>query len=225
MAKILLIEDDDELATRLKEWLEFEHHKVEHTASGVEGKDLLRLCEYELVILDWSLPDMQGIDVLKEFRDHLGATPVLMLTGKDTVNDIEKGLNTGADDYLTKPFDMRELGARIKALLRRHSSNYDPVLKTKTVELDTRTREVKKNGKPVKLQPQEIALLEFLLRNPNDIFSVDALFSRVWPSDLDASPDTVRVCITRLRNKLDNEGQPSVISTVHRVGYRIDLER
>ncbi|HEY9788327.1 MAG TPA: response regulator transcription factor, partial [Candidatus Obscuribacterales bacterium] len=185
----------------------------------------MRLCQYDLIILDWSLPDVSGIELLKQFRSQKNMTPVLMLTGKDTVADIEAGLNTGADDYLTKPFDMRELSARVNALVRRRAAIYDPVLRTRTLALDTRTKQVKKNGQEVKLQPQEVALLEFLLRNPNDVFSVDALFARVWPSDLDASPDTVRVCITRIRNKIDSEGQPSIIKTVHRVGYQIDLSQ
>jgi DNA-binding response OmpR family regulator len=146
-----------------------------------------------------------------------------MLTGHDSVPDKEKGLDTGADDYLTKPFHLRELSARVKALVRRYAVQYDSVLKTRSIELDTKSKRVTKNGDEIKLQPQELALLEFFLRNPNDIFSIEALFSRVWPSDLEASPDTVRVCITRLRTKLDTPGLPSIIRTVHRLGYQIDL--
>lgn len=223
MPKILLVEDDKPLAEKIRDWLEFSHHSIETAHDGNEARDRMRLCEYDLIILDWMLPDVTGIELLREFRGRRAATPILMLTGRDSIADKEEGLDSGADDYLTKPFDMRELTSRVNALIRRISSNYDPVLKTKSIALDTRSRQVTRNGEPVKLQPQEVALLEFLLRNPNDVFSVEALFTRVWPSDLEASPDTVRVCITRLRNKLDSEGKSSVIKTVHRVGYQIDL--
>lgn len=224
MAKIFLVEDDKELAGQVAEFLRMEHHAVEHCDNGGEALERVRSCAYDLIILDWELPEMKGIDILKEYRSHRGVTPVLMLTGHDTVQDIESGLTIGADDYLTKPFHMRELLARVKALVRRHGVSYDTVLKTKTVELDTQSKRVTKNGEEIKLQPQELALLEFLLRNPKDVFSVDALFARVWPSDLEASPDTVRVCITRLRNKIDKTGENSIIKTVHRLGYQIDLE-
>lgn len=225
MAKILLVEDDKELSEKVKDWLEFSHHSVETAYNGPDARDRMQLCQYDLIILDWMLPDITGIELLKEFRNRRAVTPILMLTGRDSISDKEMGLDSGADDYLTKPFDMRELTARVNALIRRMSSSYDPVLKSKTISVDTRSKQVTKNGTPVKLQPQEIALLEFLMRNPLDVFSVEALFTRVWPSDLEASPDTVRVCITRLRNKLDTEGQPSIIRTVHRIGYQIDLNQ
>lgn len=222
MAKILVVEDDAELSKKLTDWLESQHHKPECTADGLKASELLRLCEYDLVILDWDLPGRSGIEVLREFRDAGGTTPVLMLTGKDELDDIERGLTVGADDYLTKPFAFRELGARAIALTRRESKRYQTVLRTKTLELNTETHQVFRNGTEVKLQPQEFSLLEFLLKHPDEMFSVEALLQRVWSSESEASPDTVRVCITRLRNKIDTPGEDSIIKTVHRVGYRID---
>jgi len=223
MAKILLVEDDKELSRQVKEWLELNHHhNIEVSERGADALERLQFFAFDLVILDWSLPEMEGIDILRRYRDSGGKTPVLMLTGRDTIADIERGLITGADDYLTKPFDLREVAARVTALVRRKSSTYDQVLKVRDIELDTEAHKVFRAGTEIKLQPQEFALLEFLLRHRNDVFSVDALLQRAWPSEVDASPDTVRVCITRMRNKLDTKGEPSVIRTVHRVGYQIN---
>ena len=222
MAKILLVEDDREISKQVKDWLELNHHSVESSENGKEALEFLQFYEYDVIILDWNLPEMEGIDILRQFRDGGGKTPVLMLTGKDTVDDIEQGLVKGADDYLTKPFDMRVLGARVNALLRRAVKTYEKVIKIKNLELDTDAHTVLKDGKEVKLQPQEFALLEFMLRHKEEVFSIEALLNRVWPSDSDASPDTVRVCITRLRNKIDTKGDPSIIRTMHRIGYRID---
>jgi len=146
----------------------------------------------------------------------------LMLTGKDTIDDIEQGLTEGADDYLTKPFNLRELGVRINALVRRNTKTYDKVLKVRDLELHVDARQVFRDGKEISLQPQELSLLEFLLRSPSVTFSVDSLLERVWPSDTDATADSVRVCITRLRNKIDLPGEKSLIKTIHRVGYKID---
>jgi DNA-binding response OmpR family regulator len=146
----------------------------------------------------------------------------LMLTGKDELADIERGLHGGADDYLIKPFAMRELAARVVALTRRAARTYEGRLRAGAVELDVHAHKASVDGREVKLQPQEFALLEFLLRNPAHVFSVEALMQRVWASDTEASPDTVRVCITRLRSKISSPGKPSVIKTVHRLGYQID---
>lgn len=222
MAKILLVEDDKELSRQVKDWLCGQHFNVETVFDGNEAMELLNYYSYDLVILDWQLPGKQGIDILKEYRDGGAVCPVLMLTSKDTVSDIEAGLYEGADDYLTKPIELRELSARVNALIRRQSKNYDSVLKVRNLELDIRSHKLFKDGKELALQPQEFSLLEFMMRNSKAVFSIDALLERVWPSQSDASPDTVRVCITRLRNKIDTPGEKSIIKTIHRVGYQID---
>lgn len=223
MAKILLVEDDTELAKSLVDWLELEHHTVEHCERGFDALERLKFFEFDVVILDWGLPEMSGLDVLKAFRDKGGSTPVLLLTGRDGVSEIETGLNSGADDYLCKPCNVRELSARVKALMRRQNKVYEQVFKIRGLEVDIPKHRVSREGKEIRLQPKEFALLEFLLRNPNDAFSVESLLSRIWSSDSEASPDTVRVCITRLRNKIDVADQSSIIRTVHRIGYQIDL--
>lgn len=223
MAKILLVEDDTELARSLVDWLELEHHNVEYCERGYDALERLKFFEFDVVILDWNLPEITGIEILKEFRDRGGMTPILLLTGRDGVAEIETGLNAGADDYLTKPCNVRELSARVKALMRRQNKVYEQIFKIRGLEVDIPKHRVSRDGKEIKLQPKEFSLLEFLLRNPNDAFSVESLLSRIWSSDSDASPDTVRVCITRLRNKIDVADQPSIIRTVHRIGYQIDL--
>lgn len=222
MAKILLVEDDRAILKDTREWLEREHHTVEACERGFDALERMKFFEFDLIILDWNLPELTGIELLRQFRDNGGTTAVLMLTGKDGVQDIEAGLITGADDYLTKPFHLKELSARVTALVRRHGKVYQQVLKVRNIELNTGAHRVTKGGQEIKLQPKEFAVLEFLMRNPQDTFSVEALLTRIWPSDSDASPDTVRVCVTRLRNKIDTEGTPSIIRTVHRIGYQIE---
>lgn len=222
MAKILVVDDDLQICEKVREWLESQHHMVEVAHDGVDAAELLRSAEYELIILDWDLPGKSGIDILSDARGQGCMTPILMLTGKDELADIERGLHGGADDYLIKPFAMRELAARVVALTRRATKTYESRLRAGVVELDVQAHKVFVEGEEVKLQPQEFALLEFLMRNRSHVFSVEALMQRVWASDTEASPDTVRVCITRLRSKISSPGKPSVIKTVHRLGYQID---
>ncbi len=222
VAKILLVEDDPTLAKQVKDWLELEHHQVEVSGRGLDAIERLKFFQFDLVLLDWNLPERNGIEILTEFRNAGGTTPVIMLTTRDSITDKESGLGIGADDYLTKPFHLRELAARVAAIVRRQSRVYGGVLKIRDIELDATTRLVTRNGAEIKLQPQEFAVFEFFLRNPKEIYSLDTLLGRLWPSDSDASPETVRVCITRLRSKLESTDYPSVIKTVHRVGYQLD---
>lgn len=221
MPKILLVEDDIDLASKLKEVLEQEHHHIELCHSGKEGLERLLFFQFDLAVIDWGLPELTGVEILRHYRSKGGKTPILMLTGRDSIDDKAAGFESGADDYLTKPFHARELSARVKALLRRGSMQYQEVFSAGNIELNPSSHQVLKDGKVVKLQPKEFALLEFFLRNPDDIFSLEVLQNRVWESDSDASPETVRVCITRLRGKIDSPGEESLIRTVPRVGYQL----
>ncbi|HEY9788243.1 MAG TPA: response regulator transcription factor, partial [Candidatus Obscuribacterales bacterium] len=146
----------------------------------------------------------------------------IMLTGRAKIDEKEEGLDSGADDYLTKPFSMRELNARVRALLRRPAAYSGNELKARDIVLEPESHRVTKQGREIKLLPKEFALLEFLLRNPGRVFSPEALLERVWESTSDASPDTVRIHVNRLRSKLDTKGEDSIIGTVHGVGYRLD---
>jgi Response regulators consisting of a CheY-like receiver domain and a winged-helix DNA-binding domain len=219
MAKILIVEDDLAVCGVIESWLTFERHVVECAQTGEHALQLLAEFPYDAIILDWGLPDTSGIEVLREFRSKGGRTPVLLLTGKGSVREKEEGLDGGADDYLTKPFDVKELSARVRALLRRPSTYTTDVLTVGDLSLDQKTCEVTKGGEKLKLYPKDYALLEFFMRNPNVVFSSDALIDRVWKSDQGVASDTVRSTIKRLRKAIDTEGQPSPIENVHGVGY------
>jgi len=219
MAKILLVEDDPEYASSIELVLAEEKHTVEAVTNGPDGLDRLRFYDFDVAILDWNLPGLDGIDVCRQFRSSGGKTPIIMLTGKDTIIDKESGLDAGADDYLTKPFHPRELHARIRALLRRPADVTETVLRAGAIEMDLKNQTVTKNGQPVRLLPRELALLEFLMRHPNQLFSTDTLLNRVWSSEADVSAGSVKVYVNRLRSKIDTEGQPSLICNVHGMGY------
>jgi DNA-binding response OmpR family regulator len=222
MAKILIVDDNVELADNVREWLLMEQHTVDMCNDGVEGMAYLRTYEYDIVLLDWSMPRMEGIEVVKQLRSLGKATPVLMLTGRRTLDDKESGLDAGADDYLTKPFEMRELSARIRALLRRSPVAPSDSLTAGDVVLDKQTKRVSKGSKELKLMPKDFAILELLMSYPNKVFSAEQLIERIWSSDSDASPDVVRKHINKIRSQVDSEGKTSLIRTVHGVGYSLD---
>jgi DNA-binding response OmpR family regulator len=222
MAKILLIEDDQLLSATVSDWLTFEHHQVEVVTDGKSGKDRLLCCEYDLVVLDLELPDIGGLEILKEFRAASGRTPVLILTGHKQLTDKTSGLDSGADDYLTKPFHMEELAARIRALLRRPAQIAANVLTARGVRLDPKQYLVTKDGKSIDLLPKEFALLEFLMRHPNQVFSAEALLDKVWPSDSDATSKAIRTCMKRLRKKIDSTDSHPLIKTLYGVGYKLE---
>lgn len=222
MAKILVVEDEFYLSEPVREWLVHENHTVEVVADGLEALEYLKIYKYDLVVLDIMLPGMNGVDICRQFRAGGGQTPIIMLTSKAALDDKERGLDSGADDYLTKPFHLKELAARIRALLRRPAVPQGNVLRISDIELDPRASRVTKGGEEVRLLPKEFSLLEFLMRHPNQVFSAEALIDRVWQSDTEAYSDTVRTHIKTLRKKLDTEGQPSIINTVHGVGYKLE---
>lgn len=223
MTKLLLVEDEKDFAFAVKDWLGGQGYLVDLAHSGPEAVGCLRAGEYDLIILDWNLPGLSGIDVCKSFRGQGGRTPVIMLTGNRALDEKETGFDSGADDYLTKPFHMRELSMRVKALLRRSSPAADDVLTVRDIALQPDEHRVMRNGVEVNLLPKEFSLLEFFIRNPGKVFSAEALIQRVWATESDASPDTIRSYITRLRQKLStDDNERPLIVTVHGVGYRLD---
>ena len=222
LAKVLVVEDDLELAANVRRWLEFDKHVVETAHDGKQASEMLKFYKYDLVILDWGLPESSGIDVLREYRKSGGVSPVLFLTGKGTVEDKEMGFNTGADDYLTKPFDMRELSARCKAILRRPTVIVGDILEAGGLCIDVASHRVVRDGEPISVSQQEFALLEFLIRHQGQVFAPEAILDRVWKSTSDSTPAVVRSHIKSLRKKLDVEGRRSFIKNVHGVGYCFD---
>lgn len=219
MAKILLVEDEKDLAQQLEDWFKREQHTLDVVHTGQDALNYLKVSKYDLVILDWMLPLVSGLEVLQKMRSHNNRTPVIMLTAKDSEDDKEKGLDSGADDYVTKPFSLRELSARTRAALRRSSQAAKTVLTAGDVELDPVSRTCTKANAEIHLEPKEFNLLEFFMRHPQQVFSADALIDRVWPSDTLVSTDAIRTYIKILRKKLDNE---KVIQNVRGVGYKFE---
>ncbi len=222
MAKILIVEDDINLCNQVVAWLANEMHTVEAVHDGKEGSQRLRLYDYELAILDWQLPEMSGIEVCRAFRAEGGSIPILMLTGKTTIESKETGLDSGADDYLTKPFHMKELSARIRALLRRPHAISSNVLEVRGLALDTVQKRLKKNGEEIQLSPKEFALIEYFMRHPDQIFSQEALLEKVWSSESDATILSVYTTVKTLRKKIAAKDEPQILSTIHGMGYRLD---
>lgn len=223
MAKILVVEDDKKLSAAVCDCLKIDKHTVEAAYDGDTALNLLQLSEYDLVVLDIMLPGISGLDICKQLRDSAKITAVLMLTGRDSIPQKEEGFDAGADDYLTKPFHVRELMARVKALLRRATNPIvENQLKAGQVVLDLKLHRAFRNGEEIHLAPMEFSLLEFLMRHKGTIFSGETILARVWPADNETSTEMIRAYIKRLRKKLDVEGQKSIIRTVHKMGYSVE---
>ena len=224
MAKIFLIEDDPEISENVKDWLQAaENHIVESTDDGEDGLNHLRFYQYDLIILDWDLPKKSGLEICNQFRSNGGNTPILFLTGKRELINKEAGFDAGADDYLTKPFNVRELAARVRALLRRPPSVVQAhMLRARHIEVDPMAASVKSNGESVKLNAKEYALLEFFLRHPGQLFTAEALLDRVWKTESDSTTEAITTTVKRLRKKLDLPDKKSIITTIHGLGYRLD---
>lgn len=222
MAKILLVEDDVELAQLVSEALNNAHHLTDVVHNAADARAYAQAVTYDVVILDWQLPDGTGIDFLLDFRRQQGQSAVLMLTARSDTPDKVAGLDAGADDYLTKPFDLVELLSRVRALLRRPPTPPNRTLKVRDIELNSVQHTVTLNGEELKLYPKEFSLLELFMLHPKQVFSPDDLLDRVWPTDSEASVETVRQTILRLRQKVEQEGTPALILTVRGFGYRMD---
>lgn len=222
MAKLLLVDDDTELLGVLGEWLQIENFTVEAAETGEDALSRLKHYEYDVVILDMGLPDIDGSEVCRRYRSNGGMLPVLMLTGKSGIQDKTLAFEAGADDYLTKPFHPQELTSRIKAMLRRPRFIVPEKLVFSGVEVNLGTRHVMVDGMEVRLLPQEFSLLEFFLRNPNRVFSPEEIMAKAWSNEKDTAVDTVRVHINKLRKKLDTGNGVSFIRNVHGHGYIFD---
>ena len=221
--RILIVEDDHKIANALKKGFEQESFAVDVSYDGQDGFGQASTIEYDLVVLDRMLPEINGMEVCQRLRDEKNKTPILMLTAKDKVSDRVEGLNCGADDYLVKPFAFEELLARVRALLRRPANLKNGNLKVGDLELDPQNFEVKRNGKKIKLSTKEFALLEYLIRNKDRILTKDSIISHVWDYDADILPNTVEVFMGYLRNKIDKpfKNSANLIKTVRGFGYKI----
>ena len=217
MAKILFIEDDRGFSKMVKDWLEDEQYVVDCAYDAENAVELLKNYTFDLILLDWSLPEGDGVEICKGFRKQGGLTPILIITGKQRIEDKEAGLDAGADDYLSKPIHLKELSARIRALLRRPRKMADEIIEADDLKLNTRTREVSVSREKIELLPKEYAVLEFLMKNPNQVFSAEDLLDRVWKYDSETAPEVVRTNIMRLRKKIGIKSKDCAIKTVYGV--------
>lgn len=220
--RILIIEDEHKIARALKKALEQESYAVDVAYNGDDGYAMATTEPYDAMIIDRMLPgEYNGLDILKHLREVQIHTPVLFLTALDSVSQRAEGLNSGADDYLIKPFALEELLARVRALLRRPVEQTATVLKAGDLFLNTVTYEVQRAGKAISLTSKEFALLEYFLRNPNRPLSKEMIISHVWNYDADILPNTVEVYIRYLRAKVDTPFSKPLIHTMRGFGYKL----
>ena len=220
--RILVVEDEHKIAQALKDGLEQESYAVDVAYDGEAGLNTALNDDYDLIILDVMLPKLDGLEVCKRLRDSSNHTPILMLTAKDQNRDVVQGLNTGADDYLAKPFSFEVLLARARALLRRPHATLGEVLSSADLTLDTTSKEVRRAGRVIALSAKEYALLEYLLRNEHKVLSKNNIMTHVWDFDADILPNTVEVFIAYLRAKIDKPFDgPNLIQTVRGFGYKL----
>ena len=211
------------LAEMVTEWLSSQHHSIEHLVDGQKGLDYLQYGKYDVAIIDWNVPGTSGLEICKQHRAQGGSTPIIMLTARGAENDKEIGLDAGADDYLTKPFSVKELSARLRALLRRPHSVVANTLQIKDLVLDPMKHTLIRDNKEIRLLPREFLMLEFFMRHPDELYTSEALLDRIWHSDSEATPDAVRTCLKRLRKKIDKQADESMsyIQTVAKLGYKM----
>lgn len=222
VVKILLVEDDERISEALAEALTEQYYTVDTAADGQAGWDMVEAYSYDLLLLDIMLPKLDGISLCQRLRRHKYNLPILLLTARDTSTDKIVGLDAGADDYVVKPFDLQELLARIRALLRRGSSTLPPILEWGKLCLNPNNCEVTYGGKILNLTPKEYALLELFLRNSQRIFSRSVILEQLWSSEELPSEDTVKAHIRGIRQKLLAAGAAAdLIETVYGIGYRL----
>ncbi|MEK7773649.1 MAG: response regulator transcription factor [Deltaproteobacteria bacterium] len=221
--RILVIEDEKKVAGFIKTGLEQESYAVDIAYDGIEGEHFAQVNEYDAVILDIMLPKKSGFEVLKELKALGVKAPVLLLTARDSVEDRVKGLDLGADDYLTKPFAFEELLARLRVLMRRGGYG-SPALKFADLSLDPATRKARRGDVEIELTVKEYALLEYLLRHPNRVLTRTLIAEHVWDQSFDTETNVVDVYINHLRNKIDKDFPCKLIHTVRGVGYVLKEE-
>jgi DNA-binding response OmpR family regulator len=223
--RILIVEDEARIADFLNRGLRAEGHFCVIAVDGEEGLSLALEGDFELILLDLVLPRMHGHEVCQQLRMNKISTPLMILTAMDSVDDVITGLRLGADDYMTKPFSFEELLARVDSVMRRSSTREeeDPCLRAGPIVFDRKSLRVSVNGEYVHMTAKELAILELLLTNPGKLFSRERILSNVWGLNMDPLTNLVDVYIGKLRKKIDQDGDDSLIETVRGLGYRLDL--
>ena len=217
--KILVVEDEKKVSSFIKRGLEEEKYEVDTALDGEEGLRSAIENSYDLIVLDWMLPKKDGLTLVKELREKKTSTPVLMLTAKDSLEDIIAGLDSGSDDYLTKPFAFAELLARVRALLRRSEMDKGAELRFADLRLDPVTHKVWRKDKEIDLTAKEYGLLEYFMRNPNQVLTRTMIADHVWDYTFDTFTNIIDVYVNYLRKKIDRDEEKKLIHTVRGVGY------
>jgi two-component system copper resistance phosphate regulon response regulator CusR len=221
--RVLLVEDQKNVARFVAKGLREQGYAVDVAGDGATGLDMAEMARYDLVILDLMLPKIDGFELCRRLRERDVQTPILMLTARDDKRARIEGLDTGADDYLTKPFDFDELLARMRALLRRGARAYrPPALRVADLELDVNTHGVRRAGREIPLTAKEFALIEYFLRNPGRVIGRAEIAESVWDESFDPFSNTIEVYIARLRRKIDDESEVKLIHTRRGVGYVLE---
>jgi two-component system phosphate regulon response regulator PhoB len=224
---VLVVEDEAAIATMLRYNLEKQGYRVSEASDGQEALTRIQEQQPDIVLLDWMLPLMSGIEVCRQIRRKPSTRdlPVILVTARTEDQDAVRGLNTGADDYITKPFNIDSLLARMRALLRRSNAVPDKgQLVFHDIEMDLSSHRVSRNGRPVRLGPTEFRLLEFFMQHPRRVFSREELLDAVWGHDIHVEPRTVDVHIRRLRKSMNVDGELDLVRTVRAAGYALDTE-
>lgn len=221
--RMLVVEDEHRIANAIQKGLTQERFAVDVAYTGTEGLDLASTEEYDLIILDLMLPEISGLEICERLRNNNIQAPILMLTAKGQIRDKVKGLNTGADDYMTKPFAFEELLARVRALIRRPKNAVQETIRVGSLSLNAHTFEIKRGTTPIQLSLKEFSVLEFLMRNQNTVVSKDRIIHHVWDYNADILPNTVEATIKNLRKKIDKPypGKKPTIHTVRGFGYKL----
>jgi DNA-binding response OmpR family regulator len=221
--RILIIEDNPKMAGAIQRGLREHGYAVEVCHSGFEGEDLAAIENFDLILLDLMLPDRDGVDVCRNLRRRCVSTPILMLTALSGTSDKVAGLDAGADDYLTKPFEFEELLARIRSLLRRGEASEGRFLRCEDLELDLYTRKATRGDFEQELSNKEFALLEYLMRNPNRVLSRTQIAESVWDMNFEPESNVIDVYVSSLRKKLDRDFEHGLIHTIKGAGYRFGV--
>lgn len=218
---ILLAEDDERLGKLIHHMLTKEYHLVDWVKNGKEAYEYARLTEYDVLLLDWMMPDKSGIDICKELRKKGYKGGILFITARDAIEDMVLGLDSGADDYIIKPFEFEELLARIRAVSRRKEKVIEDIIEVRDLSLNLTNHLATKSHKPIDLSKKEYHLLELLLRNKNQVISREILFEKIWGFDTYVSENALDSMIKLLRKKIDSPNSPSLIQTVRGIGYMV----
>ena len=219
--RLLVVEDEKKMAELLKKGLEEENHTVSVAYDGRSALEHIQVCEFDAIVLDVMLPGVDGIEIARRIRSSQGQTPILMLTARDAILDIVKGLDAGADDYLTKPFSFEQFLARLRAVVRRGAASRQTRLQVADLELDPATHRVRRSGREIHLSPTEFRLVEFLMRRAGRVVSRNAIIQAVWDSDRGVEENTLDAFIRLVRSKVDRDHTRKLIHTVRGIGYAI----